>query len=429
LNPRTRAREWASRALLVLLSVLIFAAVLLAAGEAYFRLRWGVGRRQPGQHWITFHEDRGWALVPGNYERFLVGELREVWISVNSLGLREREVTLAVPPGRRRITVAGDSFTFGQVLDAEERFTDQLQALTGEAVEIVNVSAPGYGTGQEYLFIRELTERGYEVGEKVIIAFFANDVLDNLGLDYGEGRRVPRVPVFGVDEGGELVHVPPVRPPPREPGPKASRPLARRVAGWFRNRAVVRYLQVRAVSLAGRYPWIVKAAERCGVEFAPDRTPALIVAWYTDGWEERWATTEGILEYVTREGRFGTAEVILVYVPSALQVERTIQVLVERFSVDDARYAEFLEDQDRPQRSLRRFCDEHDVPLIDATAALREASREDPAYYLREGHLNAFGSKRLADEIHRWLVARGDLPGREESPRSAAPVPASGGGK
>ena len=413
----------------MLLSVLICAALLLAAGEAYLRLRWDIGKYQSGPGWITFHEDRGWALRPGDYERFMIGALREVRFSINSLGLREREVSLAVPPNRRRITIAGDSFTFGVVMNAEERFTDQLQLLTGDAVEIVNVSAPGYGTGQEYLFVRELVEQGYEVGEKLIIAFFANDVLDNLGLDYGDRHRVPRVPVFGVDESGDLIHLPPVAPPPREPTAVKRRPITRRIAGWFKNRAVVRTLQKRAESLAGRYPWIIEAVERCGVEFAPDRTPALIVAWYDDGWEERWRTTEGILEYVTREGRFGATEVIVVYVPSSLQVEKTIQVLVERFAAQDTRYAEFREDPDRPQRLLRRFCAEHGVPLIDPTPALREASRESPAYNLREGHMNAFGSGQLALEIHRWLVARGDLPDRAPSSRSAAPVPGSDRGE
>jgi hypothetical protein len=420
-------REWASRILLVLLSVLVTASLILAAGEVYFRARWDVEASRRSPSWVTWHDDRGWALRTGDYDIFLIGALRNVQISVNSLGLREREVSLAVPPGRRRITVAGDSFTFAQNLNAEERFTERLQELAGDAVEVVNVSAPGYGTGQEYLLLRELTEQGYEVGEKLIIAFFANDVLDNLGLDYGDAHRVPRAPAFDVDARGELTRVPPVKPPPREPSRRARRPLARRAARWFRRLVVVQYLEVRAASLAGRYPWVVKTAGRLGIEFAPDRTPALIVAWYTDGWEERWATTERLLEYVTREGRFGTTEVILLYVPSSLQVERTIQTLAERFAVDDSRYAEFLADPDRPQRSLRRFCVEHEVPLIDATPALQEVGRENPVYYLREGHLNAFGCEQLAVEIHRWLVSRGDLPDRARPPRSAAPVPLSGG--
>lgn len=426
MSPRAGLKERVTRALLALLSVLISAAAILAAGEAYFRLRWNVGEYDRGPRWVVFHEDRGWALKPGDYERFVIGELREVSISVNSLGLREREVSLAVPSGRRRITVAGDSFTFGEALNAEERFTDRLQALTGSGVEIVNVSAPGYGTGQEYLLVRELTDRGYEVGEKLIIAFFANDVLDNLGLEYSEGRRMPRAPSFDVDERGELVHVAPIKPSPGKGIPKARRSLARRVVGWLRNRVVVQYLEGRAASLAGRYPWLVAAAERCGVDFAPERTPALIASWYSDGWEERWAATERILEYVTRDGRFGAAEVILLYVPSSLQVERTVRVLVERFSTHDHRYAEFLKDPERPQRSLRRFCALNDVPLIDATAAIKEAGSRSPAYYLREGHLNAFGSAELAAEIHRWLVARGDVPGAAAS-GSADSVPAFGG--
>lgn len=411
---------------LVVLSVLICAALLFAAGEAYFRLRWGIGSYRPSPNWYTSHEDRGWTPKRGDYELFVMAAFREVRVSINSLGFRDREVSLSAPTDRRRITIAGDSFTFGEVLTAEDRFTDRLQALAGDDVEIVNVSAPGYGTGQEYLFIRELMERGYEVGEKLIIAFFANDVLDNMGLDYTDASRVPRVPAFSVDENGELVHVPPVTPPPRKRTPAAPKPLPRRIARWFRNRAVISFLRGRAVSLAGRYPWMAKLAATCGADLAPDRTPALIVGWYTEGWEERWRTTADVLEYVSREGRFGASEVIIVYVPSSLQVERTIQVLVERFSIHDDRYAEFLKDPDRPQRFLRKFCVEHGVPLIDPTAALRAASREEPAYFLREGHLNQFGSDQLALELHRWLVARGGLPDRDPAQQAESRVPGSG---
>ena len=183
------------------------------------------------------------------------------------------------------------------------------------------------------------------------------------------------------------------------------------------------FLRHRAESLAGRHPWIVSLAERCGADLTPDRTPAIVVGWYTEGWEERWRVTESVLEYVTREGRFGATEVVVMYVPSSLQVEGSIQVLVERFSANDPRYAEFIEDPNRPQRALREFCDQSGVPLIDTTSALREASRENPIYFLREGHLNAFGSERVALELYRWLVARGDL--HDDAP-SPSPEPRPG---
>jgi hypothetical protein len=411
LKPRARLKEWGTRAVLLVASVLVCAALLFAAGEMYLRIRYGLGGYRPKYPDYAFHEDRGWTPTPGDYDVLGTAPFRRVPISINSLGLRDREISLAVPPGGRRITVLGDSFVFGEMLRVDEGLTGRLQQLTGDAVEIVNVSAPGYGTGQEYLLLRELMDRGYEVGEKVILAFFANDILDNLGLRYEDGRRMPRRPAFDVDENGELTWEPPTEPAPEGRAQAVSSPLARRVARWFNSRLVVRFLNERLVSLAGRYPWVLRLAERSGADLLPDRTPAMIVAWYSEGWQDRWRATERVLEYVTRRGRLGTAQVVVLYVPSSLQVEESIGVLLERFALGDARYADFLEDPDRPQRLLREFCLRNDVPCIDPTRKLIEAAGERPVYYLREGHLNAFGSEVLAREVYGWLVADGDVPG------------------
>jgi len=407
LTAKAKWKERGTRALLVLSSLLIGCVLVFAAGEAYFRIRWNAGRHSAGPGWYVPHDQRGWALKPGDYTRFLPGVFREVRVSINSLGFRDREVSLRPSPGRPRITILGDSFGFGDSLNAEERFTEQLQALTGDSIEVVNVSVPGYGTGHEFLFIKELMDRGYDVGDKLVFVFFTNDVLDNMGLDYGDARRLPRLPAFSVSEDGELVLVPPVMPEPAEPQPPQRRPIHRRVYGWIKHRAFSYFLRERATSLAGRYPWVVRLLERCGAKLAPNRTPAVVVAWYSDGWQERWDTTKDILKYVAHYDGFGSTEVVVAFIPSSLQVERTIQILAERFSARDPRYAELLRDPDRPQRELREFCEDSGIPFIDTTAALREASLESPAYYLREGHLNAFGSKHVAGALHRWLLSEG----------------------
>jgi hypothetical protein len=426
LKPGARLREIGARTILLVASVLVSAAVLFAAGELYFRIRYDLWGYRPTYTEYEFHEDRGWTPKPGDYDVLIAAPFHRVPISINSLGFRDREVSLAVPPGGSRITILGDSFVFGETLRTEEILTGQLQQLTGDAVEIVNVSVPGYGTGQECLLLQELRDRGYEVGETLVLAFFANDVLDNLGLGYEDGRRAPGKPVFGVDENGDLSWEPPARPSPQEGLPHPPRPLTRRIAGWFNSRLVVRFLVERLASVAGRYPWVVRLAEKCGVDLLPERTPAIIVGWYTEGWRDRWRSTERILEYVSREGRLGARRTVVLYVPSSLQVEESIRALLRRFALDDERYADFLEDSDRPQRLLQAFCVDNGVPYIDPTDALVEAGRERPVYHLREGHLNVFGSKVVALEIYRWLVADGDVPHRGGASGGRTRLPGSG---
>jgi lysophospholipase L1-like esterase len=60
----------------------------------------------------------------------------------NSLGFRDREMT-ARADGVTRIVVVGDSFTYGQGVEREERFTEQVQAGVGPDVDILNFGRPG----------------------------------------------------------------------------------------------------------------------------------------------------------------------------------------------------------------------------------------------------------------------------------------------
>ena len=64
---------------------------------------------------------------------------------------------------------------------------------------------------------------------------------------------------------------------------------------------------------------------------------------------------------------------------------------------EDPRYKEFLLDLDRPQRMLRQFSEEHDIPFIDTTPALRKSMFN---YFPREGHLNESGSTIVARVLY-----------------------------
>jgi lysophospholipase L1-like esterase len=50
-------------------------------------------------------------------------------------------------PGRFRIAVIGDSYTFGQGLEPAERFTGVLESLLGPRYEVLNLGVPGHRTG------------------------------------------------------------------------------------------------------------------------------------------------------------------------------------------------------------------------------------------------------------------------------------------
>jgi hypothetical protein len=60
----------------------------------------------------------------------------------NSLGFRDREVP-PTTPGKYRIVVVGDSFTWGAGIEREERFSNLLEQFLGPRYEVFNFGIPG----------------------------------------------------------------------------------------------------------------------------------------------------------------------------------------------------------------------------------------------------------------------------------------------
>ncbi len=72
---------------------------------------------------------------------------------INPKGLRGKDYPYAKSPGRRRVVVIGDSFTFGHGVEESARYSDQLEKKL-ENSEIVNMGVSGYSTAQQYLFLK-----------------------------------------------------------------------------------------------------------------------------------------------------------------------------------------------------------------------------------------------------------------------------------
>ena len=78
----------------------------------------------------------------GNATDFITAHNPAPPIVNNRLGFREREI----PPkqsDRYRIAVIGDSFTWGQGVEAEERFSNLIESFLGPAYEVFNFGRPG----------------------------------------------------------------------------------------------------------------------------------------------------------------------------------------------------------------------------------------------------------------------------------------------
>jgi hypothetical protein len=390
----SKAKEFLANAALVIGSVFLSGAL---------QMQYGSVPPGPPIEWNAYDVQRGWTLKPGHYSYFNVQALRRVDVVINELGLRNGPLSREPEPGVERVTILGDSFVFGPQLNAGEMMTSQLQAFAGATHEIVNVAVPGYGTGQQYRLVEELQAKGYQLGRKLILVFFTNDLQDNLGLEYSTLAREPWRPIFSVDASGNLQQT--VPRPFNTDGGGSRGLLARSLFIPF-----VRYhLEVVAVS----YPTILNVLEALGMTPSLPHTPGIVAGWYGQQWETMWRVTEGVLEHTVRTIRAtrDAPELFIAFVPSPFQVHESFRLAIEAGAPRDARYASFLSDPDRPQRALQALARRLDVAFIDMTPDVRQAAAHSLMYFPREGHFTEAGCAIAAKLIYEQALQKKLPPG------------------
>lgn len=412
-----RGDFWVNSLLVIVTSVLAFVC-LFAAGETVLRARYGALAVGAPTAMKAHDELRGWKLQPGRYTYFDVRAVRRVDISINEHGLRNAPLAPAAAPGVERITLLGDSFVFGAPLEEDETIAGRLRAMGGEGFEFVNAGVPGYGTGQQYRLLEELQEKGLQLGRKLVLFFFTNDIQDNLGLQYATLARYLAQPAFGIDAHGRL-HQTVTRPlrPRRRHGD----------GGWVGELLFFHVLRYQLEVLAVSHPQILRVLEALG--FAPElpRTPGIVAGWYGAQWEERWRVTEALVEYVVTALRTTAdgPEVLVAFVPSPFQVQEFFRRTLASGADSDARLANFLSDPDRPQRLLQSLAQRLEVPFIDLTPALRSAAEHVAVYFPREGHFNEAGCEIVARAIYDRLMNQSAVRINAAASPAASPVTSS----
>ncbi len=99
-------------------------------------------------------------------------------VTINSLGLRDDEVSVAKPDGVVRILMLGDSVTFGWGVLQEDTVSAQLEAQLdatpgGTRIEVVNAGVGNYNTVQEIAYF---LNRGAELNPDIVVLnYFIND--------------------------------------------------------------------------------------------------------------------------------------------------------------------------------------------------------------------------------------------------------------
>src|SRR5271167_1127886 len=144
---------------------------VLGNDNSSWRLYWIVVHRMHEEwtgKYAAYHPTRGWAVVPDikNMTPFGKGK----FVNTNSKGLRgTTEYEYARTPGKERILVLGDSFTFGTDVSDDETYSHDLESALPNT-EVLNLGVQGYGQDQMLLYLKE---EGVKYHPDIVILGFA----------------------------------------------------------------------------------------------------------------------------------------------------------------------------------------------------------------------------------------------------------------
>jgi hypothetical protein len=147
---------------------------LAELGARIFLPHWGPTRAERADFW-TYDEKLGWAHEKNQEGRFDHPEF-SVRVCINSHGLRDDEYPLS-RTDKKRMLVLGDSFGWGFGVEHDEIFCEIIENNRPDW-EIINASVSGYGTDQEFLYLKE---RGIHFKPDVVLLLFSkNDFRNNV---------------------------------------------------------------------------------------------------------------------------------------------------------------------------------------------------------------------------------------------------------
>ena len=329
-------------------------------------------------------------LAPGARVPLKFDDIDTVY-ATNAQGLREDHAFGPPAPGRPRLLVLGDSFTFGWGVDGAQAFPHLLdghRAAGGGTVESVNAGVPGYGPDNEAAWLRAY---GWALQPRIVLVgfFVGNDVNDVI---LGMGKTT-------VDAAGRLVESPATRQAMAAGAPAPTAGSLGGVKGWLAAHSHA-YVFLRRLAHTW-WPALFPApptVQTLGLfETAPyyrtAESPAIRA-----GWEK----TLAILDSMRAEAAAHGAGFAVVAIPAREQVEAAYwQDLQTRFGL---RAADL--DRDAPQRHLAVWSARTGASLIDLLPGFRAAAGP-PLYLPHDPHWTPAGHALAAHLIADGLVRLG----------------------
>lgn len=322
-------------------------------------------------------------------------------VSINSLGLCDKERRYQKPRGGFRILLLGDSFIEAFSVPAGKGIAALLETSLSQGrngFEVINGGVVGYSTDQEYLFF---TREAFRFEPDVVLLFvYYNDILAN-GSTVSYRKAKPKLSFttgYPRVAGVPVPEIPAEAADPRPPEPQEGSVALAMIGDRLERSAPRAYSllaqvgvwpPIRVITVPGELK-VYQRSWSQEIDLAFRITGKILNALALDVWG--------------RGGRFA-----VVYVPSSLEVhDADWELTLRRYGLDKADW-----DRGRVVSALGEMAKAGRYPLLDLTDALRHGSGglRGRAYYLNDVHWNLLGHTIAAREVERLLAREGWLPG------------------
>lgn len=338
-----------------------------------------------------------WELKPGAVDRQVdpYGEF-DCEFRINSLGLRDEEISPRKPVGVTRILMLGDSMTVGWGVEQSECFAGRLDGLLNAGgdtttssrprYEVVNCGwASWYTTDGAYVFLKHRIEELDP--DLVILDFFLNDPAElrpddwrPAGADLPDSIAAP----VGTDGEGDV------------------RGITRRVRDYLAQRSYVLNLlrqiwkgsvQRRAL---GEDVFTLSAARRA--EY-PACAVLLFAETYPPDFEHRLRLTERLLVGMRHLLAERGAELVVAIMPADFQI---VEEKRERYGILPVVFHDQPYVEAKAQRRMTDLCQRNGIPVVDLLPALREECTGG-CFFSYDPHLTPAGHAIVAEAMAAYL--------------------------
>jgi hypothetical protein len=370
---------------------------------------------QSEDYYHEFNPVLGWKPRPGSYEFKPPNSFRKHSIYINKFGLRNKEISNLEGKKTKRIIVLGDSFTFGMAVSNDVLFTTVLEDILNKNVsgssqynyEVINAGVPAYGTVQELLMMKYLTDNGI-VGDIYLLMMFPNDIFDNVQLLRND---LPvYAPGFILDNNGKLIlkYLPKKIEPTENNKVEGEINKENKTKGFIKSildLKTIIFFKDRIGTLLQTKPNIIKFIMKLGIKIEAPKMPVTIIGWYSDDiLPPGLPLLKSLISEIKKEAFNKNAKLLVALIPSQIEVYPDIyKPIIEKTFPGEKMIVEWQNDITRPQRITRDLCSKLEIPFLDLYPELHKNNNRH-LYLFKDGHFNKLGHDIVAKNLAKFIL-------------------------